>query len=416
MPLSWSQKLVAESPQRFRVVCAGRRWGKTHLALRELARFAAQPDQLCYYVSPSYRMSKNILWKKLKKKLTSINWVKKVNETELTLELVNGSTIALKGADNYDSLRGVGVNFLVMDEMADIDPAAWYEVLRPTLSDTQGHALIIGTPKGGNHFKDLYDTAKIRNDWISFQFTTLDGGNVPIEEIEQARQDLDARTFRQEYEATFEQYAGIIAYAFGDHNYKPAPEIKYNTPLIVGLDFNTSPMSAVVMVRTPDGLHAIDDIALHSSNTNEMIDEIRNRYPQNPITAFPDPSGVQRKTSANGNTDIRLLEMAGFTVRYHRQHPQIKDRINAANSLFFKRADATTRFYIDPKCKNTIKSLLNYSYKEDSQVPDKGIYDHMFDALTYPIEFLFPIQKPQQPAIPKRFGHGLANSNELNIR
>ena len=124
MPLSWSQKLVAESPQRFRVVCAGRRWGKTHLALRELARFAAQPNQLCYYVSPSYRMSKNILWKKLKKKLTSINWVKKINETELTLELVNGSTIALKGADNYDSLRGVGVNFLVMDEKV----YTWYSM------------------------------------------------------------------------------------------------------------------------------------------------------------------------------------------------------------------------------------------------------------------------------------------------
>jgi len=408
MPLSWSQKLVAESPQRFRVVCAGRRWGKTHLALRELARFAAQPNQLCYYVSPSYKMSKNILWRKIKKKLTSINWVKKINETELTLELVNGSVIMLKGADNFDSLRGVGINFLVMDEMADIDPAAWYEVLRPTLSDTTGHALIIGTPKGGNHFKDLYDTAKIRQGWVSFQFTTIDGGNVPEEEIEQARLDLDARTFRQEYLATFEQYAGVIAYAFGDHNYLAAPGIQAHTPLILGMDFNTSPMSCVIMVRTRDGLHAIDEIAIYNSNTNEMIDEIKTRYPNNPITCYPDPAGVARKTSANGNTDIRLLEQGGFTVRYHRQHAQVKDRINAANSLFYKREDGTTRFYIDPKCKNTIKSLKNYSYKEDTQIPDKGEHDHFFDALTYPIEFLFPIQKPTVQTMPKRFGHALA--------
>jgi len=408
MPLSNAQRLIADSPLRFRVAVCGRRFGKTHLALRELAKFARFPNQRCWYVAPSYRMAKQILWKKLKKKLSSINWIKKVNETELTLELINGSEISLKGADNYDSLRGVGLNFLVIDEAADIDSEAWYEVLRPTLSDTGGSCLFLGTPKGFNWFKDLYDLGKTRKGWVSFQFTTIDGGNVPQDEIDQARQDLDARTFAQEYLATFEQYAGIIAYAFGEHNYKSAPEIQKHTPLIIGMDFNTSPMSAVVMIKTPAGLHAIDDIALHSSNTNEMIEEIRNRYPTNPITAYPDPAGVQRKTSANGNTDIRLLEMAGFTVRYHRAHPLIKDRINAANSLFYKRDDNTTKFYIDPKCKNTIKSLKNYSYKEDSQVPMKGEFDHMFDALTYPIEFLFPIQKPTITQPVQRFGHALA--------
>jgi phage terminase large subunit len=408
MPLSNAQKLIADSPVRFRVAVCGRRFGKTHLALRELAKFARYPDQRCWYVAPSYRMAKQILWKKLKKKLISLNWVKKVNETELTLELVNGSEIALKGADNYDSLRGVGLSFLCIDEAADIDQAAWYEVLRPTLSDTGGSALFLGTPKGYNWFKDLYDLGKTRSGWVSFTFSTIDGGRVPPEEVAQAQQDLDARTFRQEYLATFEQYAGVIAYAFGEHNYKTAPSIAAHTPLIVGMDFNTSPMSSVIMVRTQDGLHAIDDIALYSSNTTEMINEIKTRYPTNPITCYPDPAGVARKTSANGNTDIRLLEQAGFTLRYHRQHAQVKDRINAANSLFFKREDGSTKFYIDPRCKHTIKSLLNYSYKEDSQVPDKGTYDHMFDALTYPIEYLFPIQKPILQAAPQRFGHALA--------
>ena len=408
MPLSNAQRLIADSPLRFRVAVCGRRFGKTHLALRELAKFARLPDQRVWYVAPSYRMARQILWKKLKKKLISINWVKKINETELMIELVNGSEICLKGADNYDSLRGVGLNFLVVDEAADIDSAAWYEVLRPTLSDTGGAALFLGTPKGYNWFKDLYDAGKTKKDWISFQFTTLDGGNVPAEEVEQARIDLDARTFAQEFLATFEKYSGIIAYAFGEHNYKTAPTLQSHTPLIIGMDFNTSPMSACIMIRTPDGLHAVDEIALYSSNTTEMIDEIKTRYPSNPITCFPDPAGVARKTSANGNTDIRLLEQAGFTVRYHRQHAQVKDRINAANSLFFKRDDGTTRFYIDPKCKHTVKSLLNYSYKIDSQIPDKGIFDHMFDALTYPIEFLFPIQKPVEPRPPQRFGHAIA--------
>jgi phage terminase large subunit len=275
------------------------------------------------------------------------------------------------------------------------------------LSDTNGSALFLGTPKGYNWFKDLYDRAKTRRDWITFTFTTLDGGRVSGEEIAQAREDLDARTFAQEFLATFEKYSGIIAYAFGEHNYKTKPDIQPHTPLIIGMDFNTTPMSAAVLLRTPQGLHQIDEIVLNTSTTTEMIDEIKTRYPRNPITVFPDPAGVQRKTSANGNTDIKLLEMAGFTVRYHRQHPQVKDRINAANSLFYCRDDGTTRFYIDPQCKHTVKSLLNYSYKQDSQVPDKGVYDHAFDALTYAIEFLFPITKPQPNTVPERFGHRL---------
>lgn len=404
MALSKAQRLIADAPMRFRVAVCGRRFGKTHLAIRELAKYARLPDQRVWYIAPTYRMAKQIVWKKLKRKLQSINWVKKVNEQDLTLELVNGSEISLRGADNYDSLRGVGLNFIVLDEFADIDRAAWYEVLRPTLADTGGHALFLGTPKGYNWAKEIYDLAKSRKDWVSFQFTTIDGGNVPVEEIEQARIDLDARTFAQEFLATFEKYSGIIAYSFGDHNIRTAPQIDDRTELHIGMDFNITPATAAICVKTKDGLHQIDEILLNNSNTTEVIAEIRNRYPKNPVVAYPDPAGVQRKTSANGNTDIKLLEMAGFRCLYHRQHPQIKDRINAANSLFFLRDDGTVRFSIDPKCKNTIKSLQNYSYKEDSQVPDKDSgWDHMFDALTYLIQFVFPIQKPVVAAAPQRW-------------
>jgi len=409
MALSKAQRMIADCPMRFRVAVCGRRFGKTHLALRELAKYASKPDQRVWYVAPTYRMAKQILWKKIKKKLVNLNWVKKVNEQDLTLELVNGSEISLRGADNYDSLRGVGLNFICLDEAADIDKEAWYEVLRPTLADTGGHALFLGTPKGMNWFKDLYDNYTRLSNWMSFQFTTIDGGNVPPDEVEQARQDLDARTFSQEFLATFENFSGIVAYAFGAHNIKPADPISPTEQLILGTDFNVNPMSCTVMRRTQDGLHQIDEIVLYSSNTNELIDEIRNRYPRNPIQIFPDPAGVQRKTSANGNTDIKILENAGFTVRYHRQHPQVKDRINAANSLFFLRDNSSTRFYIDTKCKHTIKSLQQFCYKEGTQIPDKDSgFDHMFDALTYAIQFLFPINKEQPVIIPKRFGHQLA--------
>jgi hypothetical protein len=171
------------------------------------------------------------------------------------------------------------------------------------------------------------------------------------------------------------------------------------------MDFNVTPCSAVIGRQTRNGIEIYDEIYIDNSNTTEMIDEIRNRYPSNPITVFPDPAGVQRKTSAGGNTDIRLLELAGFTTRYHRQHPLVRDRINAGNSLFFKRDDGTTRFTIDPACKKTIACLRNWAYKEGTMVPEKDSgWDHGADALTYMIQFLFPITKPVEPAAPQRFG------------
>src|SRR5258706_15659309 len=111
---------------------------------------------------------------------------RKPNETDLTIELVSGGTISLRGADNYDSLRGDGLDFLVLDEYASIAPEAWTEVLRPALADKQGRALFIGTPRGHNHFYDLYDSAKNQAQWAAFQFTTAQGGNVVAEEFENA--------------------------------------------------------------------------------------------------------------------------------------------------------------------------------------------------------------------------------------
>jgi len=148
MPLSLAQKTIADSPARFKVAICGRRFGKTHLAIRELCRAASVPNSEAWFVAPTYRQAKQIVWRKLKHRLQDLRWVRKINESELTIYLKNNSVISLKGADNADSLRGVGLDFLVMDEFADIDPEAWYEVLRPTLADRQGSAMFIGTPKG----------------------------------------------------------------------------------------------------------------------------------------------------------------------------------------------------------------------------------------------------------------------------
>ena len=412
MPLSKAQDTVAKDTTRFRVVVAGRRFGKTHLAIRELAFHAKEPLKEVWYVAPTYKMARQIVWKKLKNKLTDLNWVAKTNETELTINLKNGSTISLKGADNYDSLRGVGLDFIVLDEFADIDEEAWYETLRPTLSDKQGRALFIGTPKGiGNWAYEIYQTTlEDPTHWRSYSFSTIDGGNVPEAEIEAAKRDLDERTFRQEYLATFETFSGRIYYAFD----RQANVRKYigNTPdvIYVGLDFNIDPMSAVVATRAGDTLHIIDEVRMFSSNTKEMVDEIKQRFPKSKVWVYPDPAGNQRKTSAGGQTDITILANAGFVVKAPRVHTPVRDRINAVNSRLCDTI-GIRRLFIDPKCKYTIEGLERQTYKEGSSQPDKESgYDHMNDALGYMIDYLFPVRRDLDPELmrPQRWGHALA--------
>jgi len=410
MPLNAGQKQVATSTARFRVVVAGRRWGKTWLATRELARAAREPNRRVWYIAPSYRMAKQIVWDSIKWRLQDLNWVQRINESDLSITLRNGSTIALRGADNPDSLRGVGLDFVVMDEFAMIDEKAWTEVLRPTLSDRGGHAMFITTPMGTSNWAfDLYNRSTLDTNWASWTFRTIEGGNVSAEEIEQARRDLSDRQFRQEYEATFETYAGRIYYNFDRDRNLVQYRDQIPREILVFCDFNVNPISAAVAVTTRTGIHIIDEITIYGSNTDELVDEIRTRYPDKSVKVYPDPAGVQRKTSAGGRTDITILENAGFRVFYHRNHPQVRDRINAVNAALLS-ADDHVALLIDPRCRRVIECLEKQIYKEGTQVPDKdGGFDHMNDAIGYGVEYLRPVTKERTvKAQPARWNHAIA--------
>jgi hypothetical protein len=414
MPLSEPQKNIADSPARFRVAVSGRRFGKTHIAIRELAKHARFHNQICWAVFPSYRMARTVVWDKLKKQLSDLNWIAKVNESDLSIKLVNGSQIALRGADNFDSLRGIGLNFLCMDEVADIDEKAWTEVLRPTLSDKQGKALFLGTPKGiGNWLFDLYQRGQDpeEHQWESWQYSTIEGGVVPQEEIEAARNDLDEATFRQEYMASFETATNRVYYAFNRQQNIKAYDgtIDRNEILYTGWDFNIDPMSIVVAVKRGDQLYVIDEVCLYSSNTQEACDEIRSRYPTQRIWAYPDPASRQRKTSAGGLTDLSILSNNGFTVKAPNSHTQVRDRINAVNSRL-KSASGQVNLYVDAGCKHLIESLEKQSYKAGSTIPDKDSgFDHMNDALGYMIDYMFPVRRDTSHiAQPKTWGHKLS--------
>ena len=395
MRLTEPQRTIIEHPARFKVCAAGRRFGKTYAAISSIAAAARFPNRKVLYVAPSYRMAKQIVWEDLRTMLLERRWIKKINESDLTIRLVNGSQILIRSADNSDSIRGIGVDHVVIDEAADIPDLenAWLAVIRPTLSDREGSALIIGSPKGRDYFYDLWNHAQHADNWASWQFTTAEGGNVSEEELAQARSDLDERTYQQEYEAQFVSISNLIYYALSDENI-----VKQDIPtdpriqLSIGLDFNIDPGCAVVGMVLGSGYHVFDEIEMYGTNTNEMVAEINRRYPNRRIAVYPDASGAQRRTSANGVTDHIILRNAGYDVRVGSVNPAVADRIAAVNSALCS-ADGSRRLTIDPACKRLLECLRKHTYKEGTRQPAKDTgYDHFNDALGYVINHLYPLR------------------------
>ena len=410
MQLSQPQQTIADDPHRFKVAICGRRFGKTFLSIRQLAYFGRIPRREIFYITSSYRAAKMIVWKPLKHRLQDLRWVSKINESELSILLKNGTTISLKGAENPDALRGVSLDYTVIDEAAQVDPNVWYEVVRPALADRQGHAMFISTPLGKSNWTyDLFCQAETNASWASFQYTTLQGGWVKPEEIASAREDMSERQFRQEFEATFETYENRVAWAFDRkiHVIEPIHDID-TRQLFIGMDFNVAPMSAVIAVQQGDTMTVIDEMTVYGSNTDEIAQEILARYPRSRITVYPDPAGSQRKTSANGMTDHKILENRGFRVLAPRKHDAVRDRINATNARFCN-ASGEHRLFVTRNCKNLIESLEKHTFKPNTSIPDKDSgWDHAFDALSYMIAYMYPIKRDQEyePA-PARFGHAI---------
>lgn len=405
MKLAPWQKAVADSPARFKVVCAGRRSGKTYLAIRQMCWYARIPNREVFYVTSSYRAAKMIVWKTLKNRLQDLRWIAKINESELSITLKNRSTISLKGSENIAALRGIKLAYCVIDEAAFCDPDLFPEVIRPALADSQGDAMFISTPAGkSNYFYDLFVAASETPGWQTWQMTTIQAGMVPDHEIESAKSDMSVSQFRQEFEASFEDIGTRLAYAFTrEQNVTPYVG---ETPreLIIGVDFNLNPISASVMARAAGQLHVIDEIEIYSSNTDELVQEIRHRYPTQKIYTFPDPSGARSQTSSGGRSDHIILSNAGFVVKAPRKHDPVKDRINALNARFCN-SMGEVNLWVDPACKRTIECLEKHSYKPGTQIPDKDSgFDHLWDALSYAVAYLHPIRRPAPVAHTQGWG------------
>ncbi len=212
--LNYLQSGICKHPARFKVVVCGRRFGKTWTGRTWLTEKADQRRRL-WYVAPTYTIAHDIIWREFMETIPDDWYAKKPNQTRLEIELKTGALIQLKGADNPDSLRGRGVHRMVIDEYADM-PDAWDEIFRPALADTQGEAMFLGTPKGYDHFYQLWKRGQDAAfpDWMSWRYPTrmaphflTPGGMLELAAI---KAETQPHLYRQEYEAEFEARAGMI--------------------------------------------------------------------------------------------------------------------------------------------------------------------------------------------------------------
>ena len=398
--LRWAQGEVFNSKKRFRVLVAGRRFGKSYLSCIELLRGAIEkPGETFFYCAPTYRMAKDIAWKALKKLVPKV-WIESKNETDLRLELVNGSSIELKGTENAMALRGRSLSGVVLDEAAFMGSEVWFEVIRPALADKQGWALFISTPDGtASWFYDLwcYTASDPTGEWQRWCYTTIEGGNVPEEEVEAARAQLDERTFRQEFEASFENLTGLVAVSFGDENISEKAKDITVSPILLGVDFNVDPMSGICAVKDGENLYVFDEIMLTGGATTwDFAEEVTRRYGvDRRVIACPDPTGGARKTAGVGATDHSILRRSGFNVSSPRAPWKIRDKITAVNTALLD-ASGDRRTFIHPRCKQLIKSLRTLTYAPNTGLPNKNLgVDHAFDAFGYLCLQQFNLAKPE---------------------
>jgi len=202
--LPWQQEVWSDDT-RFKIVAAGRRTGKSRLAAWLLIVNALESSKgNVFYVAPTQGQARDIMWQTLLELGNPVIVSSHINN--LQIKLINGATISLKGADRPETMRGVSLKFLVMDEYADMKPEVFEQILRPALADQKGNALFIGTPMGRNHFYELYQYAELDDDptYKAWHFTSYDNPLLDSEEINVAKKSMSSYAFRQEFMASFE--------------------------------------------------------------------------------------------------------------------------------------------------------------------------------------------------------------------
>ncbi len=377
--LHQTQKTVALDKHRFRVLCCGRRWGKTTLAIDQIKGRAAIPNSRIAYIAPTYQQARDIAWEQLKRECKEAS--QSINESRLEIKLVNGSLIVLRGWEAIETLRGQFFHLIVLDEVAMMRNFGinWQEVIRPTLTDTRGEALFISTPKGFNHFYDLYNQQNADDDYKSFHFTSYDNPHVPSDELDKAKKEVTEDRFAQEYLADFRKMEGLVYKEFDREKHLfDEPGFEGDDFVVVktfgGHDFGTTnPAASIEVKKDKDSNYWVYERLYKTGLTDSAQADFVASLKWN--ECYPDPE------SASGCEELRRR---GVNVReVIKNKDSIRNGINAVRELF-----KSNRLFIHSSCENLIWELETYAYpdkKPDHNEEEKPIKenDHALDALRY---------------------------------
>src|SRR3990167_8213602 len=375
--LTLAQAQILSDKHRFRVVNIGRRGGKTTVAIEEIKCLGFfRPNSRICYIAPTYQQARDIAWEQLKRELRGV--ATSINESRLEIRIicedkVSESIILLRGWESVETLRGQGFDFLVLDEVAMMRNfwENWHEVLRPTLSDRKGQALFISTPKGYNHFYDLYQLYKTDNDFKSFHFTTYDNPYIPTGEIDKARTELPDDQFAQEYLADFRKVQGLVYKEFSREIHITDVIPQYRTERILGIDFGYTNPTAVLVIDVDNlGNYWIVEEWYRTGKTNIEVIE----YAKSKLTnaVYPDPAEPDR-----------IEEMRRHGLNAREVSKEISAGVTKVRELF-----KANKIKIHKSCVNLIQELETYSYpnkkdeKNYDEVPIKE-NDHAVDSLRY---------------------------------
>lgn len=387
MQLTKAQATIALDRHRFRVLNCGRRFGKTTEAIEEIKGKVAAGKKHIAYIATTYQQARDIAWEILKKEFYGADF----NESRLEIR-VGDCLVVLRGWENIETLRGLAFDFIVIDEVASMRnfDSNWNEVIRPTLTDTKGHALFISTPKGFNHFYDLFNKEATDTDYKSFTFSSYENTHIPKEEIDKARLELTEDQFAQEYLADFRKTEGLVYKEFsrGAHLFDDNTTIPNPIEDLAGVDFGfTNPTAIPRITHDYQGHYWIVDEYYKTGQTDAQVAEYVAASKFNKVYPDPEsPSGIKELT----NRGVNVREV-------------LKNKDSIANGIKKVRELLKAgKLHIHKRCINTIWEFETYSYpeKKDQKNPDEIPMDennHMMDALRYVI-YMQPIEGERGPA------------------
>lgn len=439
MAMTPAQARLYLSPTRYNVAACGRRSGKTAICKRRGVRKAllwdGAADARFLFGAPTQHQAKSIFWKDVKRLVPVWAMAKPASEGDLTIELVNGAMIQVMGFDRPQRAEGATVGHVHLDEFADMQPDVWTDHVRPMLTDTQGTADITGVPEGRNHYWDLWCEALLNGggEWAAHHWLTADvlpmylGDERAAAEIRSARAALDPVTYRQEYEASFNNVEGRAYYEFTRETHA-AERVRYNPnrPLVVCLDFNLNPGVAVYAqeqaYRGADPSVAktvtacVGEVHVpRDSNTPTVCRRIISDWAggsdsppriarhDGEVHFYGDPAGGAKSTKSEHGSDWDVVRAVLGPVfgerlkfRVKRAQPLQRARTNAVNSRL-RTADGIKHLLVDPvRCPRLVEDLEVVTIKEGSageidKDKDDGRFSHLSDALAYYLEYRHPI-------------------------